>query len=257
MYKNICLFAIFCCLLVSCGGDTLRVMSYNVHHCRGIDERIDYERIAEVINRVSPDFVALQELDSATARNNGRVCIDELAIASGMYATYASAIKYGGGSYGIGLLSKEVPLSSCVLPLVSNGEARRLLIVEFENCVVCCTHFPLDENDRLSSAYVVCDALRGCKKPLILAGDMNCCIGDPEQQFLAGSFTMLNNPENATFPSVEPKECIDFIYAMKNGYTCRSNASVVMLADSIASDHLPLYVDVEISSRLFSALLPW
>lgn len=251
MLKNICFFALFCCLLASC-SDTYRVMSYNVHHCRGVDNNIDYARVAEVINRVSPDFVALQELDSATSRNNGKVCIDELAAETGMFATYASAIKFGGGSYGIGLLSKEIPLSSCVLPLVSSGEARRLLVVEFQDCVVCCTHFPLDEDSRMSSAYILCNALRDCKKPLFLAGDMNCCVDDPEQQLLAGTYTVLNNPHDATYPSVSPEECIDFVYAMNNGYTFKSRASVVMFADSIASDHLPLYVDVDVSRGFFS-----
>lgn len=256
MYKNIAVFALFCFLFVSC-SDSLRVMSYNVHHCRGVDDKIDYARIAEVINRVSLDFVALQELDSATARNNGKVCIDELAGETGMFATYASTIKFGGGSYGIGLLSRDEPLSSCVVPLVSSGEARRLLVVEFEDYVACCTHFPLDENDRLSSAYIVCDALRGCKKPLFLVGDMNSSVDDPEQQLLSVSFTILNNPADATYPSVNPEECIDFIYSMNNGYTCKSRASEVMFADSIASDHLPLYVDVEVSKNIFSTLFSW
>ncbi len=256
MFKNICFFALFCCLLASC-NDTYRVMSYNVHHCRGVDKKIDYARIAEVITRVSPDFVALQELDSATARNNGRVCIDELAAETGMFASYASAIKFDCGSYGIGLLSKEAPLSSCVLPLVSSGEARRLLIVEFEKCVVCCTHFPLDEDSRLSSAYILCNALRDCKKPLFLAGDMNCNVHDPEQQLLAGSFTILNNPDDATYPSINPKVCIDFVYSMNNGYTCKPRASIVMFGDSLASDHLPLYVDVDVSRDLVSTLFSW
>lgn len=256
MYKKIPLLLLFCCLFASC-SDTLRVMSYNVHHCRGVDDKIDYARVAEVITRVSPDFVALQELDSATARNNGKVCIDELAAETGMFATYASAIEYGGGSYGIGLLSREAPLSSCALPLASSGEARRLLVVEFDDYVVCCTHFPLDEKDRLSSAYILCDALRGCKKPLFLAGDMNCCVDDPEQQLLAGSFKVLNNPDDATYPSISPEECIDFVYAMNNGYTFKTRASVVMFADSIASDHLPLYVDVDVSRGLLSIPSPW
>lgn len=247
MYKNVCFWVFLFCLFVSCGDDAYRVMSYNVHHCRGVDDKIDYARIAEVINRVSPDYVALQELDSATVRNNGRVCIDELAAASGMYASYASAIKFGGGSYGIGLLSRERPLSSRVVSLASSGEARRLLMVEFENCVVCCTHFPLDGNDRLASAQIVCDALRGCEKPLFLVGDMNCCADATEQQLLARCFTVLNNPADATYPSVNPKECIDFVYALNNGYMYECRKSTVLFEDSMPSDHLPLYVDVDVS----------
>lgn len=248
MYKKLFLFATLCILLASC-SDNYRVMSYNVHHCRGVDNKIDYARISEIITRVSPDFVALQELDSATARNNGNVCIDELAAASGMHATYASAIKFGGGSYGIGLLSREKPLSSRVVPLVSKGEARRLLIVEFEKYVACCTHFPLKGDDRLASAQILCDALQGCEKPLFLVGDMNCSVETPEQQLLARYFTVLNNPADATYPSVSPEECIDYVYAFSNGYKYESRTSVVMFADSIASDHLPLYVDVAVSRR--------
>ena len=249
MNKILTSFILLCAMLVSCGGDTLRVMSYNVHHCRGVDGKIDYARTAEVINRVSPHFVALQELDSATARNNGKVCIDELAAETGMHATYASAIKFGGGSYGIGLLSREKPLSSRVVPLVSSGEARRLLVVEFDRCVVCCTHFPLKSADRMASVQVLCEALQECEKPLFLVGDMNCCVGDDEQLLLARSFKVLNNPADATFPSVNPEECIDFVYALDNGYSCEPLKSVVLDGDSIASDHLPLYVDVQVNRR--------
>ncbi|MBQ2368120.1 MAG: endonuclease/exonuclease/phosphatase family protein [Bacteroidaceae bacterium] len=249
MYKILCFFALLCAMLVSCGGDTMRVMSYNVHHCRGVDGKIDYARIAEVINRVSPDFVALQELDSATTRNNGKVCIDELASATGMFASYASAIKFGGGSYGLGLLSREEPLATRVVPLVSSGEARRLLVVEFEKYVACCTHFPLKGDDRVASAEVLCEALQGCEKPLFLVGDMNCCVGDPEQQLLARSFKVLNNPADATYPSINPEECIDFIYTLDNGYSCETLKSEVLFGDSIASDHLPLYVDVKFERR--------
>ena len=249
MNKILCSLVLLCAMIVSCGGDTMRVMSYNVHHCRGVDGKIDYPRIAEVISRVSPDFVALQELDSATARNNGKVCIDELAAETGMFASYASAIYFGGGSYGIGLLSREKPLATRVVPLVSSGEARRLLVVEFEKYVACCTHFPLKGSDRVASAEVLCEALQGCEKPLFLVGDMNCCVGDPEQQLLARSFKVLNNPADATFPSINANECIDFVYALDNGYSFESLKSEVLSGDSIASDHLPLYVDVNIKRR--------
>ncbi len=247
MNKFLVSYILLCAMLVSCGGDTLRVMSYNVHHCRGVDKKIDYTRIAEVITRVSPHYVALQELDSATTRNNGKVCIDELAAETGMHATYASAIKFGGGSYGIGVLSREKPISSRVVPLVSCGEARRLLIVEFDRCVVCCTHFPLNSDDRMASARVVCEALQGCDKPLFLVGDMNCSVGDDEQLLLARSFKVLNNPAYATYPSINAEECIDFVYALDNGYIYTPTKSVVLVGDSLASDHLPLYVDVQVS----------
>ena len=48
--------------------DTLRVMTYNVHSCVGMDGKLDAERIARVIARARPDVVALQELDVGRAR---------------------------------------------------------------------------------------------------------------------------------------------------------------------------------------------
>ncbi|WP_255876093.1 endonuclease/exonuclease/phosphatase family protein, partial [Microbulbifer elongatus] len=42
---------------------TLRVMTYNVHICKGMDGKLSPERIARVIARYSPDIVALQEVD--------------------------------------------------------------------------------------------------------------------------------------------------------------------------------------------------
>ena len=50
-----------CCGLCSCNQDTtpVRVMSYNVHNCIGLDNVRDYNRIAEVIKQAAPDVVAL------------------------------------------------------------------------------------------------------------------------------------------------------------------------------------------------------
>ena len=51
--------------------ETLRVMSYNVRNCKGLDLKLDYDRCADVINRAQPDIVAVQELDSMTSRYEG------------------------------------------------------------------------------------------------------------------------------------------------------------------------------------------
>jgi endonuclease/exonuclease/phosphatase family metal-dependent hydrolase len=42
---------------------SFRLMTYNVHHCRGTDGLHLPHRIAEVIADIKPDIVALQELD--------------------------------------------------------------------------------------------------------------------------------------------------------------------------------------------------
>ena len=46
-------------------------MSYNVRNARGLDNVTDYQRVADVINSVKPDILAVQELDSVTGRSKG------------------------------------------------------------------------------------------------------------------------------------------------------------------------------------------
>lgn len=49
----------------------LRIMTYNVHSCLGMDGKLSPERVARVIARYAPDVVALQELDVGRARTEG------------------------------------------------------------------------------------------------------------------------------------------------------------------------------------------
>ena len=51
---------------------TLRVLTYNIHHGEAMDKQFDYQRLAKVINDLSPDIVALQEVDVGTERAGGR-----------------------------------------------------------------------------------------------------------------------------------------------------------------------------------------
>ena len=48
----------------------MRVASYNIQHGMGMDNQLNYKRIAEVLRAISPDVVAVQEVDSMTQRTN-------------------------------------------------------------------------------------------------------------------------------------------------------------------------------------------
>ncbi|MDD3511595.1 MAG: endonuclease/exonuclease/phosphatase family protein, partial [Fermentimonas sp.] len=135
--------------------NSIRLMSYNIRNARGLDEMTDYQRIADVINSVAPDIIAVQELDSVTARSKGVDVLDVLARNTLMNPTYASAIDYDGGKYGVGILSKEKPLSIKKIPLPGREEPRILLIVEMDDYYFGCTHFSLTDEDRLESVEII------------------------------------------------------------------------------------------------------
>lgn len=226
------------------GQSTLKLMSYNIHHGVGLDERLDFNRIAKVINRKRLDVVALQEVDSVTQRTGGRDLLGELEKLTGMQHVYASAISFDGGKYGIGLLCRKKPLAIRKIPLPGREEPRMLLIAEFEDYVFCCTHLSLMEDDQLTSVEKIVKLLENEKKPVFLAGDLNAEPDSPTMMAFKEKFVVLNGEKGKTIPADNPQSCIDYIL----GYVANdSRYSVItnyVVNEPVASDHRPVFVSV-------------
>ena len=230
--------------------NSIRLMSYNIRNARGLDEMTDYQRIADVINSVAPDIIAVQELDSVTARSKGVDVLDVLARNTLMNPTYASAIDYDGGKYGVGILSKEKPLSIKKIPLPGREEPRILLIVEMDDYYFGCTHFSLTDEDRLESVEIIKNEAEklNSNKPFFLAGDMNATPESLVQQEMNSLFTSLVSPKQFTYPADNPVKCIDYIYGYNGteGWSLLTDKGVI--AEKAASDHRPLFADIRIHS---------
>ena len=213
-------------------------MSYNVRHCAGMDWVVDYDRTANVIAENQPDVVALQELDSMTGRSEQKYQIEELANRTNYYPIFGKAIDYDGGGYGVGILTKEQPLSTKRIPLPGD-EPRVLLVVELNNYVIACTHLDLEEDARLTSIPLIINEAENWQKPFILAGDWNDYPNSQVLQELKKYFT-INSKNSPTFPADEPTECIDYV-ATFNNRPAKTIESVV-IDEPEASDHRPLAV---------------
>ena len=226
--------------------NTVRVMSYNIRNGRGMDNRVDYQRLADVISGLAPDVVALQELDSVTNRSGGVDVLSRLASLTAMYPVYGASIQYDGGKYGIAVLSKEKPVSWKRIPLPGREEARSLLMVEFKDYLFCCTHFSLNKDDRLASTGIINQAVKDFNKPVILAGDLNDTPETPVLEAFKQNWITLSNTKQLTFPSDEPDRTIDYIF----GYTPKGYTYSVwqtgILKGQMASDHLPVFADVRL-----------
>lgn len=83
--------------------------------------------------------------------------LGEIAGRTQMHAYFAPAIDYDGGKYGIGLLTKEIPVSLKTMTLPGREEARALIMAEFDNYIYCCTHLSLTEEDRMASLELIKD----------------------------------------------------------------------------------------------------
>lgn len=229
--------------------DNLRLMTYNIRNAKGMDNVCNYQRIANAINNVQPDVVAVQEVDSMTRRSGNRYVLGEIAERTQMHASYAPAIDYDGGKYGIGILSKQKPLQlkTCALP--GREEERTLLVAEFEDYLFACTHLSLTAEDRMKSLELIKKMATGVQKPFFLAGDLNAT---PESDFIRAlqqDFTVLNHFKNGTFPASEPKETIDYIAVWKptaKGFALLSNR---VPEEPVASDHRPIVADLRIAKK--------
>ena len=232
-------------LLLSIKPVQVRIMSYNVRHCAGMDWVVDYDRTANVIAENQPDVVALQELDSMTGRSGRKYQLGELANRTNYYQVFGKAIDYDGGGYGVGILTKEKPLSIKRIPLPGE-EPRILLVVELKDYVIACTHLDLEESERLASAPLIINEAQHWEKPFILAGDWNDYPDSQLLQELTKYFT-INSGNEPTFPADEPNECIDYV-ASHNSFSAKTLESVV-IDESEASDHRPLVVKLQLPKQ--------
>lgn len=227
-------------------SDQLTIMSYNIHNGIGLDKITDYDRIGALIKEYQPDVVAIQEIDSATTRSGGEYVLGRIEEASGMYASFAPAIDFQGGKYGIGILSRQKPLDVKRLPLPGSEEPRALIIAEFPDYVFACTHLSLTEADRNASARIISEAAKEYSKPFFIAGDFNA---EPESQFIqtiTTVFTPLSGTVYPTFPADNPEIVIDYIMAYNPtaGNIIVEEAEVI--EEPLISDHRPVIVKAKL-----------
>lgn len=227
----------------------ITILTYNVRNCRGLDNVVNYERVANVISKTGAEIVALQELDSATVRSKGVSVLNELAKLTGMVPTYRGSIDYQGGKYGIGILTREKPLKVEGLSLPGREEQRGVVLVEMKNYVLACTHLSLTEADRIKSVELIDSLTQNYKKPVFLAGDLNATPVSTEIKALSKNWEFLNDTTRLTIPANKPTSCIDYILARKRAGQSLKVLNTVVENEPVASDHLPVWVKLKMKNK--------
>lgn len=225
-----------------------RVMTYNIHHGRGRDGRIDLHRIAQVIESAAPDLVALQEVDYVTTRS-GRV--DQgLVIAEILRMEYAAGHNWfmDEGAYGNVFLSRFRLERICNIDLsVSRCEPRGCLVTAVEigdkTMRVGSLHLGLARAERMDQ----CERLFLDQPFGLLLGDFNSfpssCAAKQVRKSYRDAFAESGRGRGATFQKFFLRLRIDYIYCGPDWFPLdcwvhRSNEA------AIASDHFPLVADI-------------
>ena len=231
----------------------LRVLCYNIHHANPPSRPgvIDLDAIASVIKKEQPHLVALQEVDVFTERSGKSIHqAEKLAEMTGMKSYFAKAIDFGGGEYGVAILS-SLPMEAMQnIPLPTaagtNGEPRTLVtavitLPQGNKILFANTHLDAQQHDtnRLLQVNRIVEVLKKEKLPVVIAGDFNSIAGTPVINVL-DSFLTRTCTTNCgfTIPQTNPTHTIDFIaYTPADVFSVRDHHVV---DEKYASDHLPV-----------------
>lgn len=222
----------------------LRLVSYNIHHGQGMDGKLDLARIARVIKKHQPDFVALQEVDNKASRSGKVDQAAELAKMLGMKHVFGKCINLGGGGYGNAILSKHPILETHVHKLPSKGEARVALeiVTEVSGKKLSFISVHLDHQSnaqRLSQVQAIEKSLATQKHPILMLGDFNAKPSSEPMIFLKKFWRVIPKTGSPlTCPADQPDIEIDYI--VSRGFT-DPKASSYVGEESTASDHRPLF----------------
>lgn len=228
----------------------LRLMTYNVHSCRGGDGRLKPDRILKVIRHAKPHVVALQELDGAA---DSQHFADEL----GMHHFYVEARTKGTTGFGNALLSRypgNVVRYGALPRLHTQTEARAAqwvcLEVPFGKLDVVHTHLGLTDAERLLQVERLLSpdwlAEPEAQRYSVLCGDLNARPGTPAYVRLRYRLHDAQHRKGrgtATFPAVFPVVRIDHVF-LSDSLTARHVEVPAHTSARLASDHRPLLVDL-------------
>lgn len=236
---------------------TLRVLTYNVRRCLGIDGRYSPDRIAGVIEECAPDVVALQELDSGRLRSGGVDQADIIARALGFeHVHFHPALRHGEELYGDALITRQPSrlVHAGVLPGVTAWrtlEPRGALWIALpqggQDIQILNTHFGLGPRERIAQARAMLGPSwlghDACRAPVVLLGDFNSLPGGRVYRALSARLLDANRGGAASFPTRRPLIRIDHVFVSQDIAVRAARVHRSPLARA-ASDHFPVQADL-------------
>ncbi len=231
-----------------------RITAYNVGVFSKYTDDSTSE-IADIMHEIGADAVAVCELDSCN-RRHATFQLEQFAQALGGWNfRFGSAMQWAGGAYGTGVVtSAEIYEGFDIkLPEGDGYEPRVCVVAETKDYVLAAVHLDHSNDDvRLEQARIITDELQSrygrSRKPVFLCGDLNAAPGSLTLKQLSEDWVILSE-QAPTYPSDSPRECIDYILALKNHAEYTVTGTSVLTESKSAdmaqmSDHLPVFVDV-------------
>lgn len=237
---------------------TIRIATYNIHKCVGLDRKYSPERIADVLRDVDADVVGLQEVLCHTRSVKRDHQAEFIAEELGMEFRMGENRLINGGNYGNAILSrlaigdstnyditvKRREPRGCMRAEINVGQGRP---IQFVNLHLGTSYFErrLQVHKLLAVHALDAPELLGRR---IIAGDFNEWTKGLTTKLFRSNFQSvdpkLHLGQTRTFPGIMPLLHLDHVYfdpgfRLINAFVFRSRKAL------IASDHLPIVAEFE------------
>jgi len=233
---------------------TLRVATYNIHRCRGLDGRTNPARVAEVIRSIDADVVALQEVLVAGQTSAGHAA--ELGAMLGMGWVMAPARHLRGALFGNVVMSR--------LPIRQHSQYD----LSWRTCEPrCCQRVDIEIGNDTLHLYNVhlgtallerryqagrLSAILHDRRvgiPKVVLGDFNEWLRGMATEMLTERLKSIDLRAHLrrrrTYPGVFPVLHLDHIYYEGNVEVVKLELPRTRLS-LMASDHLPLIAELRV-----------
>ncbi len=233
----------------------MKIVTYNVHRCRGMDGITSPQRIARILRNLRPDIVALQEVVGAGPHIMGQE--DGIGHVLHMTPAFAPTRTLRGRPYGNVVLSRMAAVSHSVCDLSQPRREPRLcqrvdFIVNGRLLHIFNVHLGTSIKERQKQASVLSSfiddpAATGSK---IVLGDFNEWKKGIVTRLLSEKFMSIDLTRftiwKKTYPGLFPFLHLDHIYYSGNVHIHHVRV-VRTLPVLVASDHMPISVELTVA----------
>lgn len=245
---------------------SFKVLTFNIHHGKGIDKELDLERISQIIKISNADIIGLNEVDRFFSKRSNfmdqaQFLANELKLeyVYGPAVTYETTEGTPKRQFGNAVLSKMPIIESKNHPfdfLPQMTEDRALLEVNLstkrKELKVYVTHLSLAPFQHRKQSAFILGKLNETPAPALVMGDWNMTPASRTwkivTQSLGDVWSEVNPPNQGgyTFPSKRPFRRLDYIFFNKH---LRVVDCEVMNVEREASDHLPFTATLDFINK--------
>jgi endonuclease/exonuclease/phosphatase family metal-dependent hydrolase len=187
--------------------DVIRVMTYNIHQGFNNEGRADLQPQFDIIRRIDPDIVFIQESEGLRLNNGITDPVYYLATELNMF--YHRGPRTGEGIHGVALISK-FPISNVRIHFLDSEEDKRVAVscrgdLGEDHVNLISVHIGLSDRDREIQIAELAEIVEEMDDPVIIGGDFNTA---PDEPFMVPfNSTVFGTGANSSIESLDYRSC--------------------------------------------------